>query len=359
MASGDGDETWTTDLFACSNSSIAFSQAMAGLSIALASAVIVFSSLALLVTAGFLKKYHFHVQRLVMYLNSAVVLQGVSTLASGIAVIHIITSNNEDTNNSLCVASAYLFNFSLGMEIILIGWITLDILLMAGFSLFTNKKMEVIQLLTAMLVPMSVVWIPILWGNYNVIDGRCDIVTHDQVNCTKDLSGFTLFLLLRLLPCSILLVVAFTMYIVIFFLLRRSSRSHCTTDYNKIEEVARLQRKVRVLVGYPVIYMAFYLVPSLLQFILEYALPFDEVMEVNVSNAFVAIVVLMQNIGAILISVAFLFDKETSKRLCQCNQLGFWKNVMNSRDRGETVAIPYVSLSDSLHSGSRQTSTHT
>ena len=350
----DGSGTTDLDVVICSNSSTA----VAGLSIALASAVTVCAFFALLVTALFLRKYRFHVQRLVMYLNSAILLQGISTLMSGIAVLLITLSSNESTNSALCMATAYLFNTSLGMEIILIGWITLDILLMAGFSLFTNKRMEVIQLLTATLVPLSLMWIPLLFGNYSVIDGRCDIITHDLTSCTKDSTGFYLFLLLRLLPGAVLLVVVFAMYIAVFFLLRRSSRRHCGTDYNKMNEIAKLRRKVRVLVGYPVIYMTFYLLPSLLQFTLEYALPFTEGVDANVRITSVVFVTITQSIGAVLISVALVFDKETAQRLRHCNQLSFWKNMVNARDRGETLAIPYVSMGDSLQNGSCQTSTN-
>ena len=336
----------------CSDSSIAFVHSVAILSIVLASAVTVFSFLALLVTTACLKKYRFHVQRLVMYLNSAVFVQGFSTLASGIAVLLVTASNSDHANSSLCMASAYLFNFSLWMEIILIGWITLDILLMAGFSLFTNKKMEAIQFLTAVLVPMLVVWIPFLFGTYSMIDGRCDIVTHSHTTCDHDYVGFMFFLLFRLTPISILLVAVFVMYIITFCILRRSRR-HNMADYNRREEVAILRRKIGVLVSYPVLYMLFYLLPSLLRFILEYVLPFKEVIDTSPRIAFVVLVTIMQNVGAILISVAFMFDKDTAKRLCQ------WKNWRNSRERAKTLAISYISTGDSVHNKNCPTSTHT
>lgn len=355
MTSNDG--SGAPDLVLCSNGTIAIFMVGAGLNSALASVVTVCAFLSLLVTAVFLKKYRFHVQRLVMYLNGCIFLQGISSILDGVAVILITVSTSGDTNSLLCMASAYLFNHSLWMEVIMIWWITLDLLLMAVFSLFTNRKMELIQLATAMLIPMSILWVPFLFDSYGIIDGRCDLITLDTLNCSSTSDGFTVFLLFRLLPFFLLLVVIFAMYIIIFCQLHKSRNKHRGMDNNSMGEVTKLRGKVRVLIGYPVIYAFFYLLPSFLQFTVEYSLSVSS-MDTSSRLSVVLIVTIMQNVGAILISISFTFDRETCRHLRRYNIAGFWKNRMSSRGRVETMLIPYVSWGDSLH-GNCEATTNT
>lgn len=333
----------SSESFLCFNQSLAVVQAVSIINIALACVVTATSFTAIIILGFYLKKYRFHVQRLVLYITLTVFLRGLSSILNGISVLLLVAT--EQNNSDFCRANGLIINSSLWTELILIWWVTIDLLLMVVFSLFTNKKMEVIQLLSSFVLPPLVLWVPLMFDSYGFSDGICGIHPPDYDDCTHSKTGYIMFVIFRLVPFTMLLVLIGSMYGAVLAVLKKRERRSHGIDPKSSAEWINLYKRVRALAVYPMLAFLLILLPSVVQFTVQ------QVCHLTVSRIWLTLITIVtQNCGGVLVSLAFIFDGETRQHLRHSCSM---RLCFTKRARVDTLQSPYVSWSDSLKTQKR------
>ena len=202
----------SSSMLLCFNQSLTLVQAAAIVNLVVITSV---TSIAILLC---LNKHRVHMQRLVLYVTFAVLLQGVSSITNGVTVLLLLA--DDQSYRDLCQATGFIGTCILWTELILIWWITVELLLVVVFSLFTTWKMEVIQIVTAFAIPPLLLWIPLKFDGYGFNDGICRIQTLDYDSCVENTAGYVTLVVVHLLPLSTLLLFIGTLYCATFAVLK-------------------------------------------------------------------------------------------------------------------------------------------
>ena len=284
-----------------------------------------------LMIMGFLKKHQLHTNRLVMYLNVGILIQGV---VSALGFNSIIAGDDLSFySSSYCSALGFLNNYAVLIQLVVIEWIMIDVFLKTALDLYTKKAFEIIQVCSAFLGPALILWIPLLPGirAYGSHEGLCDIKLVNYTDCTRHNPGF----IVSLVACLIQVVaLAFSIFLYAITINKlkveqkeKKCESVCQTHIQ--HEIDQLRKRTHRLLFYPVVFFIFS-VPGWLDMFLHDSIPLLYVYFLLI------IQVTCLNLRGIVISITFTFTTDICRTIlkltptCVCRKCCRKTSSLNS-----------------------------
>ena len=298
-------------------------------------AAVTLCAISVLIVLFLLKKYHCHNQRLIMYLNVFVIIQGV------LSVVNVHNFFDEkSTQNTFCHVYGLFHNYAIYIQHFMIWWITIDLFLLAVFRIYVSNKFEVLQIVTTLFLPFTFLWVPLVPQNqvkYGPDGPICDMQIFDYSNCEKILSGG---LIIRLIPLLLFLITFVSLYIITIIKLRNQCNQY-EGIYNPShrKEAEDSIKRMRIVMLFPIVYILFF-IPEVIRNFVVY------VSEKQTYTVLSAIYIIVANFRGIFVSVAFVFDPETCNRLKASKMRCVFKR--NSLLNSYANSNLYVNYSDSL-----------
>ena len=291
----------------------------------------------LIVLLFVLKKYHFHRQRLIMYLNVFVIIQGV------LSVVNVHNFFDEkSTQNTYCNVYGLFHNYAIYIQHFMIWWITIDLFRLAVFRIHdVSYKFEVLQIVTTLVFPFTFLWVPLVpqidQVKYGPDGPICDMQIFDSSNCERILS---VGLIVRLIPLLLFLITFVSLYIITIIKLRNQCNQY-EGIYNPFhrKEAEDSIKSMRIVMLFPIVYILFFIPEVIRNFVLYFS-------EKQTYTVLSAIYIIVANFRGIFVSVAFAFDPETCSRLKASKMRCVFKR--NSLLNSYANSNLYVNYSDSL-----------
>lgn len=314
---------------------------MAGINVTtgLVSALI---GIVLLLFKLYLKKHQFHPQRLVMWLILIVIIQGI-TSAININSFFSPTIQNTTSALSYCAFCGFAQLYSLYLEFLIILWIVIDMFLMAVFHFYASKHFETVQVSSTFLLPLLLVWIPLVNSRYGNTGPICSIRYVDLATCDRDLIGYYYLIFIQFAPQAITATAMFILYLITHAKLKRErTRYKGIYDPKSKTEVEYLIKKFRTLQAYPVIYFVFS-ISSVVFAIVEFTKP------ETIHPILQTLAILSNNLQGVAIALAFTIESKTCSRMfVVCKK---W--TIGKRKRSASVCTyhnssMYISYTDSF-----------
>ena len=291
------------------------------------------------------KKYHFHNQRLIMYLNVCVIIQGIVSATNVNTLLPAAVDLEAIQDSTLCSVYGFLNNYAIYIQLLMIWWITIDIFLLSVFRIHVSNKFEMVQIFTTFFLPLTFLWIPLLSqiNQYGPDGPICDIQIIDYSSCERIHTGTVTWVVLRLIPLVLSMITIISLYIIVIVKLKKERNQYKGVyDPSHQKEVDDLIKRTRVLLAYPIIYFLFS-IPNVIKHFSEF---FNNEQEFI---AFFALSVLASNLRGAAISLAFTFDCATLGRLKTLNMISLWHSQRNSAIINSYAdSNLYMSYGDSL-----------
>lgn len=269
----------------------------------------------------FFKKWQFLVQRLILYLSIATLLQGISSM------IHRVDYVETDTAKmGFCVFSGFFEQHSGWMQLSAVTCITVHLFLCAVVKV-RLEKLEPVYVVIIFLLPLGFNWIPFIQLAYGRAGAWCWIRS-DNDNCAPFAFGKVLRLVLWYVPLYVILIILIILYIVILIKVHRARR-HWVGSYDPNSErlKAQMEEEVAPIVWYPLIYLVLNLIPFINR-IHNFAQPDDPNLVLWYLHA------LTYPLTGGFIALAFTLDPKTRKRL----RLASFKAMANEWCHGKDIA---------------------
>lgn len=291
------------------------------------------------------KKYHFHGQRLIMYLNVCVIIQGIVSATNVNTLLPEAVNLEAIQDSTLCSVYGFLNNYAIHIQLFMIWWITIDIFLLSVFRIHVSNKFEMVQIFTTFFLPLTFLWIPLVpqINQYGPDGPICDIQIIDYSSCERIYTGAATVVVLRLIPLVLSMITIISLYIIVILKLKKERNQYKGVyDPSHQKEVDDLIKRTRVLLAYPIIYFLFS-IPNVIKHFSEF---FNNEQTLI---AFFALSVLASNLRGIAISLAFTFDCVTLGRLKTLNMISLWHSQRNSAIINSYAdSNLYLSYGDSL-----------
>ena len=208
-----------------------------------------------------LKKYKFRSQRLILYLTVAVMIKCLSWVAQKVhfelANRHDITSNMTDR---FCSLAGYFTLTTSWFELMAVACLTINLFLHA---VITRSKgcLELVYLPMIFIAPFLFTWIPFLNGAFGQAGSWCWIRGKTD-NCERFTIGIFLRFVLWYIPLNIILFILVVIYIIITYKIsKRNRRWDGNFDPMMRKRRLKMQKDVRPLIWYPLIYFLLHLIP--------------------------------------------------------------------------------------------------
>lgn len=260
----------------------------------------------------FLKKHRSHTHRLIMYLNIGIMIQG---LISTLGFNSIIAGNDLSLYYSnYCSVLGFLNNYAIFVQLVLIGWIMIDVFLKTALDLYTKTAFEVIQVCSAFLGPLLFLWIPLVPAikAYGGQGALCDIKILNYNNCTQHKAGFVVSTVVCVVQI-VALVVSVILYAITISRLnvqQKESKSESVCQSHIKHEIDKLRKRTHKLVFFPVIFFIFSL-PGWIEVYLQYSIQ----EYVPAFQMLLIIQIICLNLRGIVISVTFCFTTDICTRM--------------------------------------------
>ncbi len=204
------------------------------------------------------RKYYFHTQRIILYLNIAAFLNSFSIV---LRVQRIWYESDSEALKGFCIATAAFDNTTAWCELIAIACITVDLFVKALFRKETYK-LEKLYFFMIFIFPLTFNWIPFIHFAYGDAGAWCWIRSEDPDTCKRFTFGNYLRFAIWYIPLYIILIVLIAIYVAIICRLRQI-RSDYSGPYNPESEQLQQQMKkeIKPLLWYPVIYFILNIFP--------------------------------------------------------------------------------------------------
>ena len=259
-----------------------------------------------------LGKHLFYRQRLVMYLNCSVVLQGLVSIISINAFLH----GEEDLGKSTyCTINGFLFNWSVLTQLIIIWWIAIDIFRINRFHINLEQfvtKFELFQVFTMFLLPSLLLIIlatPVV-NLYGPDGPLCDIQVFNYSNCEQIDSGYIALAVYRFFPFIFLIISVSILVLCICGQKQKGSRPQRVCNYQK-REIEQIKRTTCELFVYIVIYLVLSIIPTVHYLVQLFSIRRDTDASLAIYFLYIATI----NLRGVAISLAFALDRDIWKRL--------------------------------------------
>ncbi len=204
-----------------------------------------------------LKHYRLFVHRLVLYLMIVGVLQGLST---GMDVAFIHHSGKQvkirEGLSSLCVVAAFLFQVTAWQFLLVFGWITTYLVLLAVFKYRANsKRQEIAGLVISLGVPLIFNWLPFLHNMYGLAGPWCWIRSTNG-DCHSNIEiGMVYQYTLFYAPQAVLILYGFVSFLVIVAtILKRSLKQSREANRTQHSPYQQALKESLPLLLYPLLY---------------------------------------------------------------------------------------------------------
>lgn len=177
------------------------------------------------------KQHHVFVNRLILYLVVTASLWSLTIMAEVIPVIHesaLLGVKVREGWEGTCAAVGFLSQVAETAKILVVCWIVLYLLLLVVFKHNASKqKHEVCGIITVVVVPFLLDWIPFRWHWYGLSGLWCWIRLTDNI-CGRDSlwKGVGLMLAVEFIP--VLLATIFTLVSFICIAIALCRRAHRT-----------------------------------------------------------------------------------------------------------------------------------
>lgn len=209
-----------------------------------------------------LKKYLFFVQRLILYLCFASLVNSFAILLRFQQIKDLLpqVDRKSDGLHILCVITAFIDQTSAWAQTIAICCITLNLLLNAVFKKDT-EKLELFYIGFIAVFPLVLNWIPFLHNTYGEAGAWCWIRNTDE-DCNRLEFGNYLQLFLWYVPSTILLVAVILVYFfIIIWVSRQRHKWAGRFDPETERKKEDIQKEVIPLLFYPLGYLIINIFP--------------------------------------------------------------------------------------------------
>lgn len=253
----------------------------------------------------FFKKYKHFTQRLILNLAITALIH---SLSYPLARINYYTER--PLFDPYCYFGALFNLYSSWIEVLSLSCLTLHVFLNAVLDIWPSHKIEYFYVALTYFAPALWTWIPVIEKTVANGDAWCDIRTINE-DCTRHTFGAIARFVLWYIPLFIILIVLFIASLIAAYKIWRRSK-HWAGPYagsgEDSEHVQSLQREIKPLIGYPVLY----LVLNLFSF-------FNRIdVAVNPGNSNIVLWylhILTSPFRGAVIAVVYALDPETRKRL--------------------------------------------
>ena len=252
------------------------------------------------------KKYLFFTQRLILYL-------AIASFCYDFMTAFNVTAFEAHKNDA---ARIYCYIISFIAEQVSIWWIfnavtciVIDIFLKAVFELHT-ERLEILYVLVSFFLPFTYGWIPFIQLSFGPAGIFCWIRTKDLYDCSKFRLGMWLQFVLYYIPLYLLMAVLVIMMIIALIFVRKKRKMWAgKTEEKRIKKM--MEKEIRPLISYPFIIIAVNIFALLRRL---YGIYSDTDTAYFVINVLVVITYRFQGVA---ITLAFILDRETRKKLNQ------------------------------------------
>ena len=193
-----------------------------------------------------LKKHSFFIQRLVLYLSLAALLNSLSIVAR---LYRIGYERQSEFLNKLCIAAAFIDQTSLWSLFLAFAAVTFTLLMAVVFHKST-VRLEGLYLTLIVGLPLTFNWLPFLQSTYGRAGAWCWIrnLNYDD-NCSEHKFGTILQFAIWYIPAYILIGVLLVTYIAIII---SAMRQKCSQSNKDNAETKKLHEEVWPLLFHPI-----------------------------------------------------------------------------------------------------------
>ena len=281
-----------------------------------------------------LKKQSFFIQRLVLYLCLAALVNSLSIILR----FYRLGDHQQSAIQGLCITAAFIDQTSMWSLFMAFTVITFTLLMAIVFHKST-VRLEWFYIVLIVFFPLTFNWIPFIDKTYGRSGAWCWIrnLNYDD-NCTEHKFGAALQLAIWYIPAYILLGVLLIMYLVIVFSVVRQKFSKSTKDD---EETKKLHEEVWPLLFQPIGLFILNIFP-LTNRIHGTVMPDDPIYTLWILHA------IFSPLQGGYIALVYILDRATLRRLTYNNFRAFF---MNSSDAVKEYPAVDSVLTDSVGGG--------
>ena len=256
------------------------------------------------------KKYLFFIQRLILYLSIAALLNSLSVVLrlQRIAQLH----GDSDSLHGLCVFTAVIDQSAAWSELVAISCVTFSLLLNVVL-LRSVEKLEWVYVLLIFTFPLLFNWIPFIKSSYGEAGAWCWIRNEDS-DCHNFSFGNYLRFILWYIPLYVILFILLATYIVIIcrvHRLRLQWEGKFDPEIKKKRE--QMRSEFRPLVWYPLIYIFLNIFPLLNR--IHDGTNARPVLSLWILHA------ISDPLKGGFVALAYSLDSETVRRLCSSQSI--------------------------------------
>lgn len=252
------------------------------------------------------KKYIFFLQRLVLYLTISATVHSFSYT---IARVNYYTTR--PILDTYCYFGGFINNYTAAVELISIWCITISIFSEAVLKKNT-QKLEPFFVLSTYLGPCLWFWIPLWKQSYGTSGGWCGLRFLNE-DCSPYRDGLQITFGMWYIPLYVSMAIIFMALLIIAIKsLRDLYMWHGRYDQNERKKKEVLQKEIKSLLWYPIIYL-------LLNSFSLFSQIYRAVHPRNPSILLTYLRVITAPLRGAIIAVVFVLDKETRSRLSLAN----------------------------------------
>ena len=314
-----------------------------GITIAVAYSISILSSLFVLMVMVIYKKYVITTQRLILYLTITIMLDAIANGLMG-ANYNLIYKNK-----AFCVTLAFLTQY-FALSILLSVACAIVELALRMICRRESGPIEWVYIPVIFLLPATISWIPFIHDGFGLVDGFCDILTVNTVDCTRDTYGLVLKITIWWVPLYLTVIGGTIAYVTSLCILHRSKKKYTPMiESNRDIIHQRTMDDVSYFKWYPLLIIVINLIP-IINTTVNFVRPQQPIISLWV------ITVIIKGLQGGFLAIAFTLDPKTRKRLR-------WRYfraacLENVACREVSEEYPFVSgLTDSLTSKASTSST--
>ena len=258
-----------------------------------------------------LKKHSFFIQRLVLYLSLAALVNSLSIVLR----LYRLGDEQQSEIEGLCIAAAFIDQTSMWSLFMAFMAITFTLLMAIVFHKST-VRLEWFYIVLIVLFPLSFNWIPFIDNTYGRAGAWCWIRNQNyEENCTVHKFGEILQLALWYIPVYVLLAVLLIAYLVIVFSVVRQKFSQSKKDN---VETKKLHKEVWPLLFQPIGLFILNIFPLTNRI-------YGTISDDPIYTLWILHAVFSPLQGG-LIALIYIMDRATLRRLTYSNFRAFFKN---------------------------------
>ena len=259
-----------------------------------------------------LKKHSFFIQRLVLYLSLAALVNSLSIILR----LYRLGDQQQSEIEGLCITAAFINQTSMWSLFMAFTAITFTLLMAVVFHKST-VRLEGLYIVLIVLFPLSFNWIPFIDNTYGRAGAWCWIRNQNyEDNCTEHKFGAVLQLALWFIPGYVLLGILLIVYLVIVFSVVKQKFSQSKRDD---VETKKLHEEVWPLLFQPIGLFILNIFP-LTNRIYGTLISDDPIYALWILHA------IFSPLQGGYIALVYILDRATLKRLTFNNFRAFFKN---------------------------------